>query len=922
MTITALPPSGLVDRRSESEALARLVAGVRSGESQVLVLRGDAGVGKTALLGHLASIADGCQIAQAAGVESEMELAFAGLHALCGPMLSRLGQLPPPQRDALSTAFGMTSGPPPDRFLVGLAVLTLLADAAEEQPLMCIVDDAQWLDRVSAETLAFVARRLLAEPVGLVFGLRPTDGRHALDPLPELVIEGLSTGDAQQLLDSSMPGVLDERVRARILRESGGNPLALIELPRRLDPATVAGGFGLPGEMPLASRIEQGFARRLESLPAETRQLLLLAAAEPVGDVSLLWRAAALLGIEPAAAGPAQAAGLIEIEARVQFRHPLVRSAVYQAAGLADRREAHRTLADATDEQLDPDRRAWHRACAAEGPDEAVAQELERSAGRAQARGGLAAAAALLERATALTRDPTLRGVRALTAAEAMLRAGAFEAARALLTIAEAAPLDGLPRARIDLLGAHIAFASSHGSSAAPLLLAAAGRLERLDEGLARETYLQAISAAMFAGRLAGEIGTAEVAQAARGLPPAVQAPRRGDLLLDGLTVLFTDGYEAAMPLQQRALRAFCDDELTVEEGLRWLWLASAVAADVWDYESWSLLSARHEQMARASGALSELPLALNSRAVVHLFAGELHAVASVVRELNAVQQATGMSLAPYGELGLAAWRGRERHALDLIDGAMVEVVARGEGVGVTNTQWSKALLLNSLGRFPEAVAAARQAAEQPRELASANWGLSELVEAAARGEQASVAADAFSRLQLMTNAAGTDWALGTQARAQALLSDGDTAERLYREALERFGPTRQRAELARSHLLFGEWLRRAGRRADAREHLRAAHKVFVDVGAEAFAERARRELLATGATLPKRRSETRDELTPQEAQIARLAAEGQTNPEIGARLFISPRTVEYHLGKAFRKLNVSSRWELAEALPLEAPSL
>jgi DNA-binding CsgD family transcriptional regulator len=921
MTITALPPSDLLDRRIECEALDRLVAEVRAGQSRVLVLRGEAGVGKTVLLDHLTSVAGGCQVARAAGVESEMELAFAGLHALCGPMLGRLGHLPGPQRDALGKAFGLSSGPPPDRFLVGLAVLTLLADAAEEQPLVCVVDDAQWLDRVSADTLAFVARRLLAERVGLVFALRDMDDRHGLDRLPELVIEGLSARDAQRLLDTSMPGLLDERVQARILREAGGNPLALIELPRGLNPVAVAGEFGLPSEMPLTSRIEQGFARQLEPLPADTRQLLLLAAAEPVGDALLLWRAAELLGIGPEAAGPVQAAGLIEIGARVRFRHPLVRSAAYQAAAVPERREAHRALAAATDEQLDPDRRAWHLARAAEGPDEAVAEELERSAGRAQARGGLAAAAAFLERATALTPDATLRGMRALTAADAMLRAGAFDAALILLTAAEQAPLEALPRARIDLLRAHVAFASSHGSSAAPLLLAAARRLEPLDDGLARETYLQAISAAMFAGRLAGGVGAAEVAQAARRLPPASHRSR-GDLLLEGLAVLFTDGYEAATPLQQRALRAFRDDDLTVEEGLRWLWLASAVAADVWDYESWSVLSARHEQMARASGALSELPLALNSRAVVHLFAGELDAVASVLQELNAVQQATGMDLAPYGELGLAAWRGRELEARDRIEAAMGDVVSRGEGVGVTNTQWSKALLLNGLGRFAEAVVAARQAAEQPHELASANWGLSELVEAAARSEQPELAADAFARLEVMTDAAGTDWALGTQARAHALLTDGGAAERLYREAIERFGRTRQRAELARSRLLYGEWLRRSRRRVDAREQLRAAHELFAGIRAEAFAERARRELLATGETVRRRTSETRDVLTSQETQIARLAAEGVTNPEIGARLFISPRTVEYHLHKVFGKLNVSSRRELAEALPLEAATL
>jgi DNA-binding CsgD family transcriptional regulator len=909
MLDTRLPPLGLLDRVSERQVLDRLVAGVRAGQSRVLVLRGEAGVGKTALLGHLAAVPRGCRIARAAGVESEMELAFAGLHALCAPMLDRLAHLPGPQRDALSTAFGLSAGPPPDRFFVGLAVLSLMADTAEEQPLVCLVDDAQWLDRVSAQTLAFVARRLLAERVGLVFALRESGDEHALDGLPELVVAGLAADEARRLLDATIPGPLDERVQARILSEAGGNPLALLELPHALKPIAVAGGFGLPGQMPLTSRIEQGFVRRLEALPAETRRVLLLAAAEPVGDVPLLWRAAELLGIGPDAAAPAEAAGLVEIGAGVRFRHPLVRSAVYRAAAVPERRDVHRALACSIDARLDPDRRAWHRARAAEGPDEAVARELELSADRARARGGLAAAAAFLEQATALTPDPALRGTRALAAAEATLRAGAFDTALDLLAAAAEAPVDELLRARIDLLRAQIAFASSHGREALSLLLATAGRLEPLDDALARATYLEAFSAAVLTDRAGGP----RVARAARRLAGA-PSQSRIDLLLAGMTALFTDGYAVAAPIRQRVVRAFRSDELTLEEGLRWLWLASVEAAELWDAEGWSVLSALHVDMARAAGALSVLPLTLHSRAVAHVFAGEIDAATSLVAELEAVCQATGTALAPYAALVLAAWGGREQEFRDLRDSALAEVGARGEESGAEIAQWAQAVLANGLGRYDEAVLAATQAAEHPHDPAPANWGLSELVEAAVRSGQPKLAADAFARLEPITRAGGTDWALGVQARAHALLSEGDAAERLYREAIERLGRTRLRGEPARARLLYGEWLRRIGRRVDAREQLRAAYELFAGIGAEAFAERARRELLATGETVRRRTSETRDVLTPQEEQIARLAAEGETNPAIGARLFISPRTVEYHLRKVFSKLGVSSRRELRKA--------
>jgi DNA-binding CsgD family transcriptional regulator len=572
----------------------------------------------------------------------------------------------------------------------------------------------------------------------------------------------------------------------------------------------------------------------------------------------------------------------------------------------------HRALAEATDARLDPDRRAWHRARAAEGPDEAVADGLERSAGRAQARGGLAAAGAFLEQATALTPDPASRGMRALAAAEAMLSAGAFDAALVLLTTAEEAPLEALPRARIDLLGAQIAFASSHGGEALSLLLAAA-------PARAATTHLRARRIWRRSTPRFSPIQTDRVSRRRREprakLPPT-RRPRMCDLLLDGLTALLTDGYAVAAPIRQRAVHAFRSGDLTAEEGLPWLWLASFEAAAVWDDEGWSVLSALHVDTARAAGALSVLPLTLHSQAVAHVFAGELDAAASLVAELDAVQQATGTTIAPYAALTLAAWRGREQEVGDLIEATLDELIARGEGVGVLLTQWARAVLANGLGRYDEAVSAAREAAEHPHDPAPANWALSELVEGATRSGQPELAADAFARLEPITRAGDTDWARGIQARTHALLSDGKAAEGLYREAIERLGRTRLRGELARARLLYGEWLRRENRRIDAREQLRAAHEMFSGIGAQGFAERARHELAATGETARTRTHDARGVLTPQEAHIARLAKDGLSNFEIGAQLFISPRTVQYHLRKVFLKLDITSRRQLSRVPP------
>jgi DNA-binding CsgD family transcriptional regulator len=903
------PAGELRGRRRECDVLDRLLDAVRAGESRALVMRGEPGVGKTALLDYLVEHASGCRVARAVGVESEMELAFAGLHQLLMPMLDRLQRLPGPQRQALRTAFGLSSGSAPDRFLVGLAVLGLLADAAEEHPLVCLVEDQQWLDRASAQVLAFVARRLVAESVGLVFAARvPGD---ELAGLPELVVAGLQQGDARELLDAAVPGPLDAQVRDRIVAETGGNPLALLELPRGLPPAELAGGFALPSAIPLSVSIEESFRRRLDALPAETRSLLLVAAAEPVGDPVLVWRAAGRLGIRAEAATAAAEAGLLEVGARVRFWHPLVRSAAYRSAALRERQEVHRALAEATDPTLDPDRRAWHWAHAAPGPDENVAAQLERSAGRAQARGGLAAAAAFLQRAVALTQDPARRTERALAAAQASLQAGAFDAALGLAATAEAGALDEFQRARIDLLRAHVAFISFLGSDAPALLLKAARRLEPFDLELARDTYLTAWGAATVAAHVAGEGVLLEICRAVRALP-APQGPRPLDLLLDGLALLTTEGHAAATATLQRAAKALAD--IPVKDVLLWGWIAASASALLWDIEGMRANSAREVRLLRDAGALAALPSSLSNLAIATAWMGDFAGAASLIAETDSVAAATGSRQAPYALLRLQALQGREAEAAAPIASAIELAAPGGQGMASAWAHWAAAVLCNGLARYEEAASAARQATSDPLNWWSM-WVLPELVEAAVRAGEAELAHDALERLVKTTQPCRTDFALGIEARSRALLADGAAAGDLYREAVDRLGRIRLRPELARAHLLYGEWLRREGRRVDAREQLRTAHEMLAAIGMEAFAERARKELQATGENVRKRTAGTRDDLTPQERQIARLAREGLSNPEISARLFLSSRTVEWHLRNVFTKLGIRSRRELANAL-------
>jgi len=898
-------------RIDECGALDLLLKNVRAGESQVLVVRGEPGIGKSALLDYVVQNASGCRVARASGVQYEMELAYAGLHQLCGAMLEFRERLPEPQRGALETAFGISAKPPPDRFIVGLAVLHLLSDVAEDKPLVCVLDDAQWLDNASAVIMAFVARRLLAESVGLVFGARQPSEAHELTGLPELNLHGLRNGDARAVLESSWPGRLDERVRDRVIAESRGNPLALLELPRSVTQAKHAGGFELPDGAPVADHIEQSFLRRLDALPDETRQLLLVAAAEPVGDPGLLWRAAAELGLGADAAVPAQTEGLVDFGAVVRFRHPLVRSAIYQAAPVADRQKAHRALADATDADAEPDRRVWHLACAVSGLDEGVAEQLQRSAGRAQARGGIAAAAAFLERAAELTPDPARRGRRTLAAAHARYESGALDAANALLTSAEACQLDELQRAQLARLRAEVAFARRRGSDAPPLLLAAAERLAPLHVGSARDAYLEALGAAIFAGRLNDSLGPREIALAAQSGPSAPPPPRPIDHLLDGLATRFTDGYVAGISPLKRALDAFGEDgDADDADTLRWFWLPWLVAGDLWDDEKWHDLATRAVRIARELGALTRLPLALAYRAAIDIYAGEFGSASSLVAEADAITQATGGAPVGYPSLLLGAWRGAEPGTTEYFESALESVTARGEGRGIGGWGFTTALLYNGSGQYGAALASARRGCEY-EDLGLFGFTLLELIEAGVRSGASEEATAAFHQLEEQTSAAGTEWALGVQARSRALLSAGVAADSLYREAIERLQRTRVAVHLARTHLVYGEWLRRENRRVDAREQLRAAHEMFSAFGAHDFTERAGRELLATGETARARTPETRDELTPQEAQIARLARDGLSNPEIAAQLFISPRTVQYHLRKVFQKLEISSRNQL-----------
>jgi len=746
--------------------------------------------------------------------------------------------------------------------------------------------------------------------VAILVTVREPSTRHDFDGLPELLLHGLAEEDARTLLMRAVPGRLDDHVRDRILGETRGNPLALLDLPRGMSAAELAGGFELLAATDLPGHLEDHYHQRARELPGATQRLLLLAAAEPMGDATLVWRAAQTLGIERSSLAPAEDAQLVEVGARVRFRHPLVRSALYRAAPLSERRAAHRALAEATDPDIDPDRRAWHRARAAVGVDEPVAAELERSADRARARGGAAAAAAFLAEAADLTPDPADRGRRWLPRRRSsMLR---HRTRRSSCWRPPSSPRSTNFSAR-GWSGCARRSRSPAPAAAThrPYCVMPPGASSRSTPRWLARRISRAIAAAMFAGRLGDEPGVREAAEAAQAAPAAPPPQRAIDLLLEGLATRFTEGYAAGLAPLRKALGAFRDVEELTAHDVRWLWLACRLAQDVWDDELWHVLATRGLGVARETGALRVLPIAATYRASLHVHAGTFGAASSLIEEADAITRATDMAPLKYAALMLAAWRGDEADGLDLIEAGRLEATARGEGMGLGVIEWATALLYNGCGRYDEALAAAQRGSEHD-DVGLFAWALVELIEAGVRSGATEATSAALDRLSERTQASGTDWALGIEAGSRALLSDGRAAEALYREAVERLARTRGVVHLARARLLYGEWLRRENRRVDAREQLRGAHEMFRGIGAEAFAERARHELEATGETARRRNDDARGGLTPQEAHIARLAKEGLSSPEIGAQLFISPRTVQYHLHKVFLKLDITSRNQLS----------
>jgi DNA-binding CsgD family transcriptional regulator len=915
--------SRLIGRRGECDAIDALLDGARAGRSGVLVLRGDPGVGKTALTQYAVASASGFRVATTIGVESEMELAFGALHQLCAPMLDRLDALPARQRAAAHVAFGLEAGTTPEGSLVGLAALSLLSAVAEEHPLFCIVDDAQWLDRASAQALTLVARRVLADRVAFVFATR--EQSEMLAGLPELAVQPLGDQDAIALLEQAVKVPLDKRVRDRIVAETQGNPLALLELPRGLTPSELAVGFGAPGKLPLSGRIEQSFMRRVTELPQPTQRLMLIAAADQLGEPATLWRVAGHLGIDADAAAPAAAAGLLEIDTRVRFRHPLVRSALYRAAAPSEQRAVHGALAAAMDPEVDPDRRAWHLAAATPGPDEDVADELERSAGRAAQRGGVSASAAFLQRSAELTIAPQRRAQRFMAAAGLHLAAGRFEPARALLSVSAPQLRDAFGHAQALRLEGGIRFADGRGGETPSLLVDAAVALRDIDRPLARETLLEALEAALWAGHLTSGATVLDVAEAARATPAPDGPEGTAGLLLTGYTEMLTTDSQAAVGWWRRA----AERDLTEldEPPQQWQGMVWNATGQMLDFEAHAAAARKWLRQARTSGALSTLAHATNAVGWTELIAGRGAASEHWIVEALECAAATGAPSFPGTEgisrLALASWTGREEEARQIAEAVMAGALARGQGLGISLAHFLLTKLELSLGRYDEARTHALVVFEHDP-LYTGTMALGDAVEAFARAGDTEAGHAALARLAERAEAGAAPWGLGLLARARALLADDRDAEPLYEQSLDHLSRSGVATELARSRLLYGEWLRRRRRRLDARVQLRAAHEMFLAMDADLWARRAGIEVGATGERARTRVDATRDQLTPQEQQVAVLAADGDSNAEIGAQLFISPHTVAYHLRKVFTKLDVTSRTQLAGALreQHEAPAV
>jgi DNA-binding CsgD family transcriptional regulator/tetratricopeptide (TPR) repeat protein len=919
-TVGAPDGFGLINRVSETATLEALLDAVRHGLSGALVLRGQAGIGKTALLERAICSAPDFLAVRALGMECEMELGFAGLHQLVLPFLPHLDRLPVPQRDALGAAFGLIAVPPPARFQVGLATLTLLANAASEQPLLCIIDDAQWLDMESSEVLAFVARRLIADRIALLFAVRePAERRTGLTGLPELWIDGLHARDARRLLATVVGGPLAGQVSERIIAETEGNPLAILELTTELTPRELGSASLLPEPLPIGSRLQQRFVAQMRGLPADTQTFLLLAAAESSGDPVVVWRAARQLGLEQDAVAAAEAARLLVVGRQILFRHPLIRSAIYHSASAAERRRIHAALAAASDATIHPSRHAWHRAYAAMEPDEEVAAELAQAGKHAQRRGSHATAAALYSRAAELTPDHGVRADRFVAAARGSLIAGAPDRAQALLDEAMPGLEDPLQRAMAQSLEAGVRFALGQGGETALILLEAARSMAPLDVTLARQTLLGALEAAVYIQPATTGPVLREIAGEAKAIPqPPESPPSAVDFLLDGYAALITAGYPSGVPLLKQAIPRMLTEGLDATDGLRWLGLVLLAAYDLFDDVAIHTLATRWVRLAREHAALTILPIALSYLGGAELTAGRLQECQALAEQSLEISASTGnpgmLGAAARGNAHLLAWRGNEAEARARAAAHMAYALERGQTSSVILAHYALTVLELGLGRYQAALENALPLyADDPP--VAGSWVLPNLVEAAARSGHDSAAREALKRLAERAEASGTPLALGFLARARALVAGDAKAESLYEESIDQLGRSSAKPELARSHLLFGEWLRRQSRRRDARDQLRTAHDMFASMGLEAFAERARVELLATGERARKRTVETQAQLTPQETQIARLVREGARNQEIAAQLFISTSTVEYHLVRVFRKLGVTSRTQLARIL-------
>ncbi|NKY49521.1 AAA family ATPase [Nocardia vermiculata] len=883
------PQRSLVGRSEEIDRLLAVAGAAEQGAGGALVLRGEPGIGKSALLDHVEQALQGkFQVIRASGAEFEVELPFAALHQLCTPVSGYLDSLAAPHRDALLVAFGSIDATP-DPFRAGLATLELLATVAAERPLLCIIDDAHWMDTASASVLTFVARRIAAEPIAMVFATRDQHSTRGLDELPTLVVGGLNNESARELLAADKTLALDLRVRDRVLAEARGNPLALLELPK-------AGGFALPAASPVAGRIEQSFQTRMAELPPDSRMLLILASADPTGDPGLLWPAAQQLDLElSAASAAAEASGLVQFGTRARFCHPLARSAAYRAAEPRLRQAAHRALAAATDPATAPDRRAWHLAQATTGTDESLAAELEASASRAQARGGVAAAAAFLERAAELSLDPGRRVTRTLAASRATLAAGRVAAAADLLASIDVETLDDSQRSCVDLLRGQIAFVGgADGYVRGPeLILRAAQRIAVSDPQTSREHFVTALDMGLVVGRAAGVMD--RVLEAARSAPPAAGAQD----LLDALMLLHDKGHHAGVP----ALRQVLEGE---DAGwARFPALATVLAGELWDLELHTTIVEWLVRSGRDTGSPMTIRLGLSQAALSAVFVGDFGQAMASIAEEEAIADAAGDVPQLYPKVHLAALRGRRREVLDLHS----EVMDRGTGQLTANAHWAMAVLYNGLGEYPAALDAARHAVAGG-DLFLTGLALSELVEAAVRCDADEIARHALDSLLERTGPAGTGFARGVAAGARALV--GNTEDD-HLEALAQLTQTPLAPHLARTHLRYGEWLRRAGRRRDAREHLRTAHEQLSKIGMEAFTRRAADELRATGEVARSRSEHTYTQLTMQEMHIAREVAAGATSKEVATRLFLSPRTVDAHLRNIFRKLGITSRRQLRD---------